>query len=43
MVLGAVWDMQSGDEAFVGVSVLAIQNSAIITFLIYFASKKNKK
>jgi len=42
-VLAVVMDVQSGDEAFLGVSVLAIQNTAIITFLIYLASKQNKK
>jgi len=42
-VLGAVLDAQSGDEALLGVSVLAIQNAAIITLLIYLISKQNKK
>ena len=43
MVMAGVLGAESNDEALVGVSVLAIQNTAIITFLIYLVSKQNKK
>ena len=42
-VIGGILGADSNDEALVGVSVLAIQNTVIITLLIYLVSKKNKK
>lgn len=42
-ILGAVLGAESIDEASVGIGVLAIQNTAIITLLIYLVSKQNKK
>ncbi|MCZ2260921.1 hypothetical protein KSU66_20935 [Sporosarcina sp. G11-34] len=42
IVIGSILGAESNDEVLVGVSVLAIQNTAIITLLIYLISKKNK-
>lgn len=41
-VIGGMLGAESNDEGLVGVSVLAIQNTVIITLLIYLVSKKNK-
>lgn len=40
MFLGGVLGIGSGDEVFIGISVLAVQNSVIIAFLIYLVSKQ---
>ena len=40
MVMGGILGAESNDEALVGVSVLAIQNTAIITLLIYLVSRE---
>ncbi|PIC85630.1 hypothetical protein CSV72_12335 [Sporosarcina sp. P20a] len=43
MFLGEVLRIGNGDEVFVGISVLAMQSSVIITFLIYLVLKQKKK
>jgi len=43
IVIGTILGAESNDEVLVGVIVLALQNTAIITLLIYLISKKNKK
>jgi len=43
IVIGSILGVESNDEVLVGVIVLALQNTAIITLLIYLISKQNKK
>ncbi|WP_286923768.1 MULTISPECIES: hypothetical protein [Lysinibacillus] len=42
-VLDNILGAQSNDETIIGISVLAIQNTAIITLLIYLVLKQNSK
>ncbi|WP_313894405.1 hypothetical protein [Psychrobacillus sp.] len=42
-VIAGILGADTNDEALVGIIVLAMQNTAIITFLIYLVSKQNKK